>query len=1433
MKRKIRALIGIILTLTLLLSSLPLTALAQTTEEEDIYYSDILFSYSKYLANTPILASFSNETQACFAKMKGDFMESPYYTLMAVKEGMQSLNLKDYFEAVSDAVAGTDYTYNAALDKANILFAQKLLEAESSLYERAGTMSKWTKKFNLILTIYDEMKVYIDLTPKPTTEEVIDKLYTVTWQKGLFSNFSTNDLIPLFEKLNYALPTILKMAEIGGDLLSAIKTLLVAFMIEDMRLGAISDILSVADSGAVYDGMSRLSYQLRDGFSSYFIDTYVDETLLPKLIKEAEKIVAGKFLGNLGTTFTIVSTISSVAAFVVFDLIIDVPDLDELTSQMVLAQYSKEFYSLVVNKANSLSNGMNYENIRILETLFSSLAASTDTAFEASKALIYENEPYYNTYNNKYNGYNIFEKSLMKTEEELLKIPKEQRIRSDYDFVAIYSPYSLSDKPSDFIEEGVFYCTDGIFNGSVYVNSVLTCPEDTEITVLGNINVNIYHTLIVDGKLNITGDLTLNAGSYTNDISKLTMTLPDSQLTLGGDFLSEKHTCCNLTNGTIVFAGNEVQKIDYLNGYNITVLNHAGIRYGLSSTYLRGHFDLNGNPLNQSYHYTVIAANTASFDPDSNFGNVNVGCDYTFNCNITANIYSYSYDITVPENSEITINGSLWIDYPNQLTIDGRLTVTKNLTLNAGSYTNDISKLNMTLPDSQLTLGGDFLSEKHTCCNLTNGTIVFAGNEVQKIDYLNGYNITVLNHAGIRYGLSSTYLRGHFDLNGNPLDQSYHYTVIAANTASFDPDSNFGNVNVGCDYTFNCNITANIYSYSYDITVPENSEITINGSLWIDYPNQLTIDGKLTVTKNLTLEAGSYSSDISKVNLTNTDSVLAIGGNFAADKLRCCNLTNGKVILCGEALQSTRYLTVGTLILENQSNEGVILYDTYISNLFLHNGNNFTYSSASFPDYDGDGLQDNVDPEPIVGNPCTITVKANDDECGSVSETELDTIGGTIHTITATPSGKYNFVKWVNASGAAVSYDSEYTFVAKGDDTLTAVFEKRKHSITVNTQGGTITAPSVGVIESQIDVCYTENEGYIFTEGSLCYNGIPIENGAFIMPDEDVTITAEFVYNPHYFALKEKLALAKTYTYQNYSAESFAALQSAISSADSVLENHITETVSDEHISVLQTAIDSLADKYIVSLSVFSVPVIYIGMKSTINETILLIAYDNSTTEYTGNFTVENFDCMQAGLQTVTFIYGDFSVETEIEVISRSITEVICTPIPDQIYSGAGTTSTPELEITFPETGETLVRGIDYTVMYRNNSAPGRAVAIITGMGCYEGSRVAHFNIYCEHDFEITEYTPPTLTENGYCAKKCTICGTSSEEIVEKLKVGDADSNGEINALDLAQMKIVILYYSADYESYATCDTNGDGVINILDLIRLKKYLAGESVLLG
>lgn len=91
------------------------------------------------------------------------------------------------------------------------------------------------------------------------------------------------------------------------------------------------------------------------------------------------------------------------------------------------------------------------------------------------------------------------------------------------------------------------------------------------------------------------------------------------------------------------------------------------------------------------------------------------------------------------------------------------------------------------------------------------------------------------------------------------------------------------------------------------------------------------------------------------------------------------------------------------------------------------------------------------------------------------------------------------------------------------------------------------------------------------------------------------------------------------------------------------------------------------------------------------------------------------------------------------------------------------------------------------------------------------------------------------------CSLECTdhqlsdryVCLNCGKVLDEQVSYGDANGDGEIDVLDLTELKKLILSGETDYDSNIACDVTGDKKINILDLVRLKKYFAGVDVPLG
>ncbi len=93
----------------------------------------------------------------------------------------------------------------------------------------------------------------------------------------------------------------------------------------------------------------------------------------------------------------------------------------------------------------------------------------------------------------------------------------------------------------------------------------------------------------------------------------------------------------------------------------------------------------------------------------------------------------------------------------------------------------------------------------------------------------------------------------------------------------------------------------------------------------------------------------------------------------------------------------------------------------------------------------------------------------------------------------------------------------------------------------------------------------------------------------------------------------------------------------------------------------------------------------------------------------------------------------------------------------------------------------------------------------------------------------------PTICEEGLKQQLCSVCSeVVNEETINKLiYYGDTNGDGVISTMDLVEMRITLLTSSSDTEYNESYDANGDEKIDILDFIRLKKYLVGMDVTLG
>ena len=141
------------------------------------------------------------------------------------------------------------------------------------------------------------------------------------------------------------------------------------------------------------------------------------------------------------------------------------------------------------------------------------------------------------------------------------------------------------------------------------------------------------------------------------------------------------------------------------------------------------------------------------------------------------------------------------------------------------------------------------------------------------------------------------------------------------------------------------------------------------------------------------------------------------------------------------------------------------------------------------------------------------------------------------------------------------------------------------------------------------------------------------------------------------------------------------------------------------------------------------------------------------------------------------------------------------------VYTDAGAKS---LSVTFSE--ETSVEdGSDYIYIYAKDG---------TLIGKYTGTELAGKTIVVEGDtVKIKLVSDEVYGEYGFAVTKI---------MAEKDHTpGDLNGDGKVNVMDLIRLK---RHIADGTEVVGNADVNGDGKVNVMDLIRLKRYIAGEAV---
>ena len=175
-------------------------------------------------------------------------------------------------------------------------------------------------------------------------------------------------------------------------------------------------------------------------------------------------------------------------------------------------------------------------------------------------------------------------------------------------------------------------------------------------------------------------------------------------------------------------------------------------------------------------------------------------------------------------------------------------------------------------------------------------------------------------------------------------------------------------------------------------------------------------------------------------------------------------------------------------------------------------------------------------------------------------------------------------------------------------------------------------------------------------------------------------------------------------------------------------------------------------------------------------------------------------------------------VETRVCVLDETHTETREIPATDHTW-GEWTVTTPAGCTTAGV--ETRVCALDET-----HTETREIPATDHTWDAYDHDEDGHWRI-CEACDGLSEREEHAYNGEGYC-----ICGYENPESEDDVLFGDANGDGEVNLTDLTRIRKYLA--GDDVEISMDCaDVNGDGEVNLTDLTRMRKYFAGTDIELG
>ena len=951
-----------------------------STENENAEYkvSDIYSGFSDIIArkNFYLKSYYSNVVQTT-AAVKNEYVTTADFHTSAIFEGISTaLDGKKMAEKICNNIINGNYNVGSAeIDSINDKFIKALCDDDTinlTFFMEDDNIGMLKSLLELVKEIdnYNFSEGVRDSNIK--SRELIDSLNWLSEKWDIYIDEENNSL------LSDVLTKSIDAIDLGLQGRNFLKGYCYDIYMNEVEKKVIDQLLeSLPQETLLYKSMKHEREQLDRPFIARYTEKQIFDRYFGKLMGAITNEILESIdnywyngLDYIAPTYALCKTTLNLMMEGATQ-IWHINSFDSFIEYNILEEYVRNMKQYIENCSDKFKGPFVGKDINQYKIQFGYFIKAVNLLKDEAVPFASKNKVYNEEFleNNTLSYENIdYEEYIMNTRYLLNGIVADNfknKFETLYDYTFNNEDIIISE-PSDDIKDNYLYAFEDTIYGNITAkNCQITIPEGINITIAGDLIIEEGSKLNINGNITVLGDFTCYKSETSNN----------------GNMEVMKDTAIK---ESIFTSNGESLKFDKnLNIYGYHHLWDASSEHGLN-------------------------LNNGSIEVG---GDIDLGTTCSIRCADNTNVH-------VKGNITFNPGGSLLSDGECHIYIGSDKFVCEgDVVGNSSSNSRSVPFIQVTNDNTSVYLYGNLIVPGIIRTDFSKGKLYFAGNRTHELKQVCLYDTEVINE-GIVSLLSDIEIRGKFNTNGCQVIQNDYYIDLYDNAkmygdTEYDDIRLYGlgvldfalttnNINItrkfldGKDVLITKNAVLNILNdittpISQDVKILNQGIVNVGNDMNIEYLGEFYNEGIVNVDNNLVLNGSDSRGFISTgetkfINIgklcvgadvivktagklsSQADSKISIAGNITGD----CDFTESELTLTGTNKQVISEAKLfSTIIISNLSDEGVeFKQDISVTRLFNHCNHKVTLKNngdkSSFPDYDGDGILDNEDKNPLV-----------------------------------------------------------------------------------------------------------------------------------------------------------------------------------------------------------------------------------------------------------------------------------------------------------------------------------------------------------------------------------------------------------------------------------------------------------------------------------